>query len=229
MLNCLIVDDELIARKGIEKYIRQIPFLKITGSVRTAAEALPYLEKTDLMILDIQMPHLTGLEFLKKLPTPPTTIVITAYPEYALEGFELDVMDYIVKPVSFDRFLKACNNAKEYLELKREKGNDQEREYYFIKANNKIEKIFFDDILYIEAKENYSHIHTKNGSYLTLIGLGNMEEVLDNIKFMRVHKSFIVSLKKITSLGNDSLSIGKSKIPVSRKMRKEIRIRLLTT
>jgi len=227
MLNCLIVDDELIARKGIERYIRQIPFLKITGSVRTAAEALPYLDKADLMILDIQMPHLTGLEFLKTLLKPPVTIVITAYPEYALEGFELDVMDYIVKPVSFERFLKACDKAKEYVELTRKRGKDLEGDYFFIKANGKIEKIFFDDILYIEAKENYSDVHTMNGRYLTLIGLGNMEEVLNKGKFMRVHKSFIVSLKRITLLEGSSLSVGARKIPVSRKTKKLLKTQLL--
>ena len=157
MLKCLIVDDEFIARKGIEKYLQRIPFVKLVGSVRTAAEARPYLKSNiDLMVLDIRMPGMTGLDFLKTLPEPPVTIIITAYPEHALEGFDLDVMDYIVKPLPFERFLKACDKAREYIQLKQQKKAVKADEYFFIKANDKIEKIFFEDILYIEAKENYS-------------------------------------------------------------------------
>jgi DNA-binding LytR/AlgR family response regulator len=229
MINCLVVDDELIARKGIEKYIRQIPFLEVAGSVRTTGEALDHLDKKiDLMILDIRMPQQTGLEFLKTVPEPPVTIIITAYPEYALQGFELDVIDYIVKPASYERFVKACTKAKDYIELRRRDSRYEENvDYLFLKANGKIERIFFDDILYIEAKENYSHVFTENGNYFTLVGLGNMEEMLHKQKFMRVHRSFIVSLSKIVCLDGNVVQIAGSKIPVSRRVRNELKDRLL--
>ena len=227
MLNCLIIDDESIARRGIEKYIERISFLKVVASVRTASEAQPFLEKADLMILDIQMPQLNGIDFLKGLSKAPVTILITAYPEYALEGYELDVMDYIVKPVSFERFLKACDKAREYIELLQKNNAGHEKDFLFIKANSRIEKIFFDDILYIEAKENYSDIHTIKGKFLTLIGLGNLQHMLDSETFVRIHKSFIVSIRQITSMDSDSVYVGATVIPTSRKVRRELREKLM--
>lgn len=222
MFKCLIVDDEAIARKGIEKYIAQIESLTVAGAVRTAMEANDFLKtnEVDIMVLDIEMPQLTGLDFLKALSDPPVTIIITAYPDYALQGFELDVIDYIVKPASFERVLKACNKAKEYLELKSNQKNERERGYFFVKVNGKIEKIFFDDIFFIEAQENYSSIHTRLGKFLVLMSLKNMEASLDNEKFMRVHKSFIVSLDKITGVGTHMVSIGNKTIPLGRNTKK---------
>ena len=218
MFKCLIIDDELIARRGIGKYISQIKFLAIAGSVRTAIEADDFLKvaEADIIILDIEMPQLSGLDFLKTLSTPPVTIIITAYPEYALQGFELNVIDYIVKPVSFERFLKACNKAKEYLELKQNQKRGSEEDYFFVKTNGRIEKILFDDILFIEAQENYSSIHTRSGKYMVLMSLKNMEALLDAEKFMRVHKSFIVSINKITGIEVNIILVGSYKLPVSR-------------
>jgi len=225
MLNCVIIDDELIARKGIEKYTEKISYLNMVASVRTAAEAKPFLDKTDLMILDIQMPQVTGIDFLKSLPKAPVTILVTAYPEFALEGFELDVMDYIVKPVSFERFLKACDRAKEYIEILQK--NNHETDFLFIKANGKIEKIFFNDILFIEAKENYSDVHTSKGRYLTLIGLGNLQSMLDSENFVRLHKSYIVSIRHITQMDSNSIYVGTQQIPISRTMKRELKEKLL--
>lgn len=226
-MNCLIVDDELIARRGIEKYVQQTPFLNLAGSVRTCAEAANLLSQDiDLLILDIQMPQQTGLEFLKNLPDPPLSIIITAYPEYALQGFELDVIDYIIKPLSYERFLKACTKAKDYLELK-QKRNQHVPDYVFLKSNGKIEKVFFADILYIEAKENYSHVFTLNGNFFILLGLGQMEAKLDVQQFMRVHKSFIVAVDKIVRIEGNSVYIGERKMPLSRKVKMELKARLL--
>lgn len=227
MINCLIIDDERIARRGIERYVLQIPYLNLIGSARSATEAVPFLGHTDLMILDIQLPRGTGIEFLKTLEHPPVTILLTAYPEYALEGYELDVMDYMVKPVAFERFLKGCDKVREYIDLKQRKPEPSRCDSLFLKTNGKIEKVLFEDILYLEAMENYSQVHTTQGSYLTLVGLGNMEGLLDKSRFLRVHKSFIISLDKIRSLERGQLIIGKRKIPVSRRMRKELRSRWL--
>lgn len=187
-----------------------------------------FLEKTDLMILDIQMPQVTGIDFLKSLVKPPVTILLTAYPEYALEGFELDVMDYLVKPVSFERFLKACDKAKEYIEILQENRAAHENDFLFIKANGRIEKIFFNEILFIEAKENYSDVHTSKGKYLTLIGLGSLQAMLDRENFVRGHKSYIVSLRHVTGMDGDSIYVGPKKLPISRKMRKELKRKLLS-
>jgi two-component system LytT family response regulator len=219
MIRCLIVDDELIARKGIERYAGEIPFLSVAGSLRTAIEAMDFLNanEIDVLVLDIQMPQLSGLDFLKTLHHPPLTIIITAYPDYALQGFDLDVIDYIVKPASFDRFLKACNKAKEYLELKQnQKSNTGVKNYFFVKANGRIEKILFDDILLIEAKENYSTIYTLTSKHLVLLSLKNIEASLDNEKFMRVHKSFIVSINKIKGIEGHTIFIDKHKVSLSR-------------
>jgi DNA-binding LytR/AlgR family response regulator len=162
------------------------------------------------------------------LPEPPVTIIITAYPEYALQGFEMDVIDYIVKPASYDRFLKACSKARDYIELRRRDSNFEEAiDYFFLKANGKIERIYYNDILYIEAKENYSHVFTSNGNYFTLIGLGNIEELLPKQTFVRAHKSFIVSLRKIVSFDGRIVQIGERRIPVSRRIRNELKDRLL--
>lgn len=227
MLKCLIVDDELIARRGIERYVEKIPFLECIGSVRTAADAKHLLEKTDLMILDIQMPQMSGLDFLKGQPHAPLTIVLTAYPEHALEGFELGVIDYIVKPAPFERFLKACTKAKEYIALLRKADDQPKDDYFFIKADRKIEKVFFKDILFIEAKENYCHVHTANGNYMTLVSLSTMESSLDSQLFLRVHKSFIVPVSAIAKMDRNSLWIGLKKIPVSRRIKKALKEKLL--
>ncbi len=225
ILNCLIIDDEGIARRGIEKYIRQIPFLHTIASVRSTSEAEKYLleQKIDLLLLDIQMPQLTGIDFLKTLLHPPPTIIISAYPEYALEGFALDVIDYIVKPVSFERFSKGCQKAKELVELRELKVADSiHHDYFFVKTNGRIEKIILEEILFVAANENYSTIYTTTSKYMVLMNLKGFETKLDSVRFMRVHKSFIVSLAKIDRVQGTSLTISTHKIPVSRHSKKDL-------
>lgn len=218
----MVIDDEAIARRGLEKYISQIPFLNLIASSHSALEALEKIkdQKIDLIFPDIQMPQLTGLEFLKLLKQPALTILTTAFPNYALQSFELDVLDYLLKPISFTRFLKACNKAKEYLDLKRvpNAAND----YFFIKADNKIEKIESDKILFIESAENYSIIYTISKKYMTLLTLQSLEGYLNDQMFIRVHRSYIVSLDKIDSIEHDEINISSYKIPISRKNKDEI-------
>jgi DNA-binding LytR/AlgR family response regulator len=173
------------------------------------------------MVLDIQMPQQSGLDFLTTLANPPVTIIITAYPEYALQGYELDVIDYIVKPVPFERFYKAVSKADEFLKLKKRQTKENP-DYFFVKADGKIEKILFDDVLFIEAHENYSSIHTKTGKFMVLVSLKNLEASLNKEKFMRVHKSFIVSISRINSIEGNTVLIDTHKVTVSRDIRQTL-------
>ena len=169
------------------------------------------------------MPKLSGLELLRSLSDPPLVVIISAYPDYALGSYELDVMDYIVKPFSFERFLKASNKCKEYVDLKnRASSPGANEEYFFIKANNRIEKVITGEILFIEARENYVHIHTTHKKYLTLIGLHVIERYLDGRQFLKVQKSYVVAKSKIDSIEGNMLRIGDHQIPLSRKWRDEI-------
>jgi two-component system, LytTR family, response regulator len=212
-ITCLIVDDEAIARRGVEKYIEQISFLKLEGSFETALQVSKHLsEKTaDLLFLDIQMPQLSGLEFIRALSHPPLVIIVTAYPNFAMEGFELDVLDYLVKPVSFERFLKACHKAKDYHTLIN--APTSQTDYFFVKADNRIEKIEIAKILFIEAVENYSTIYTSLKKYMTL---------LHGYAFLKVHRSYVVALNKIESLEGNIILISSYKIPVSRQLKDDV-------
>jgi two-component system, LytTR family, response regulator len=221
-VNCIVIDDEEIARKGIEKYISRISFLQLAGSFVAAMDAVPAIKTNEpvLLLLDIRMRGMNGLDFLRSLSLPPLTIITSAYPDYAIEGFSLDVIDYLVKPFSFERFLKACNKAKDYLELK-DRSIHQDR-YFFVKANNKIEKIEMDKILFVEALENYVNIYTPTQKYLTLVSLKTIEELLAGKGFLRVQKSYVVSLSKIDGLDGDELTIASYKIPIGRKFKEKV-------
>ena len=232
-LRCVIVDDEPMARKGICEDIQQIPFLEITGIAENALQANDLLVKQtpDLILLDIEMPKLTGLDFLKSLKNPPMVIIITAYSEYALQGFNLDVIDYLVKPVPFDRLLKACNKARDFYELRQKAleskttGND----YFFVKSESKFEKIFYNELLFVEAADNYVLIHTMNRNFMTYLTLKNIEEYLPVDDFMKVHKSFIVAIDKISRVEGNEIVIGKSRIPVSREIKEDMMERVVNS
>jgi DNA-binding LytR/AlgR family response regulator len=218
-IRCIIVDDEPIARKGLQAYADRVPFLQVKAALPDAFAAMEMLTKEaiDLMILDISMPELTGMQLLRSLKRPPLTIFITAHPQHAVEGFELDVIDYIVKPVSFDRFVKAVSKAKEFLELKVKISFAQE--YFFIKEGSRIEKVNTDEILFIESLQNYSSIHTEGKKYMALLSLKLLEENLPPASFVKVHKSFIVNIRKIESIEADEIIIGPHRIPISRTNR----------
>ncbi len=176
MLNCLVIDDEPIARNGLIEHIRQIDFLFPVAECKSAMEASAWLQKKniDLIFLDIQMPKLTGIDFIKNSPSLPAVIFTTAYPEYAIEGYELDVLDYLLKPISFNRFLKSALKAQEYLNIKRHHEVSFTDDFFFIKSNQKIEKIMMADVKYIEGMSNYVIVHTgqkKYIAYLTFKGI----------------------------------------------------------
>src|SRR5580765_8959396 len=175
-LNCIIVDDEPVARKLLEEYIQDVDFLELKGKAENPLKANTLLDNNEinLMFLDINMPKLSGIEFLRTSRVLPLTIMTTAYAEYAVEGFELDVMDYLVKPFSFERFLKAVNKAKEYFELKKKQPEESDKKYFFVKCDGKIEKVFYDELLYVEAMLNYVILHTETRKmivYLTIKGI----------------------------------------------------------
>jgi DNA-binding LytR/AlgR family response regulator len=229
-LKCVAIDDEPLARECIANYVKEVDFLHLLGVGSNPLELNQFLDKeeVDLIFLDIQMPVMNGIDFLKATPNPPLVIITTAYPSYALEGFQLDVMDYLVKPITFDRFFKAVNKAKDYHKLlaksaTQEKGKtDAAADYFFIKCDYKYERIYFDDILYIQALQNYVTIYTKKGKYITLLYLKNVEQNLDNLSFIRVHKSYIVSIPKIEAIENNEIIIQSFRIPISRNYRDEV-------
>lgn len=226
-LRCIVVDDEPLARKGIREYIQDIEFLTHCGDFQNPLEASDYLKQNevDLMFLDIRMPKLSGVAFLKQLENPPLVIFTTAYTEYAIESYELNVVDYLVKPISFDRFEKAVQKALEYFSF-RVKSNPQ-AEYFFIKVNQKIEKLFFNEILYVEAMQNYCIIYTRDKKLITYSTLIAMIEKLPAHRFIKVHKSFIVSIDKVNALDGNEIIIGASRIPVSRTLKDEVMTRIL--
>jgi DNA-binding LytR/AlgR family response regulator len=227
-LRCVVIDDEPLARECIVNYVNQVDFLQLAGQGSNPLEVTQVLDRqeADLMFLDIQMPVMNGIDFLKATANPPLVIITTAYPSYALEGFQLDVMDYLVKPITFDRFFKAVNKTKDYhrllaksATLERDKAD---ADYFFIKCDYKYERIYFDDILYIQALQNYVTIYTRKGKYITLLYLKNVEQNLLSHSFIRVHKSYIVAIPKIEAIENNEIIIQSFRIPISRNYRDQV-------
>lgn len=230
-MTCIIVDDEPVARKGLSEYVQSIDFLSLVGVCENAFKAAEVLTKAkvQLMFLDIQMPHQSGIEFLKGLSDPPITIFTTAYSEHAVEGFTLDVIDYLVKPIPFDRFKKACQKAYEF-ERMRAKANaspESTDTYFFVKCDGKFEKIFFNEVLYIEALQNYAVIHTAARKLITYITLSGIEGKLPEKQFLKVHKSFIVGLSHVRAIEGNELLIGTQRVPVSRTLRDDVLNRIM--
>lgn len=219
MLKCIAVDDETLALDLLEDNIRQVPFLKLVKRCKNAFEAAEVLQtdSIDLIFLDIQMPGITGLQFLKTLTTKPMVIFITAYKNYAHEGFELDVIDYLVKPVAFERFLKAVNKASEYYHLRKGQPANVEKEYMFVYSEYNLVKINISDILYIEGLKDYIKIHlsTAPRPVITRLSIKAMEENLPSGKFTRTHKSFVVAVDKIVSIRNNRIKLNNSEVPLS--------------
>jgi DNA-binding LytR/AlgR family response regulator len=230
-IQTIIVEDEPLAREGLLNYIKEVDFITVKKVCEDALDANKVLasEKIDLMFLDVQMPKITGIDFLKSLKHPPIVIMTTAYPNFALQGYELDVLDYLVKPFPFDRFFKAANKAREYFELKHKgpEAQSSKEDYFFVKCDYRYEKIHFKDILYIEGMENYVVIHTLSQKFVTLLRMKTVEETLPASDFIRIHKSFIVSVRAISSIdGNDVIVSGK-RLPISREKKSEILERVL--
>jgi DNA-binding LytR/AlgR family response regulator len=178
------------------------------------------------MLLDIRMPGISGIEFLKTLHHPPLVIVTTAYTEHALEGFELDVIDYLIKPVSFERFKKATQKALDYFSLRQTSQGDP-ADYFFIKSNHKFEKVNYAELLFVEAMQNYCIVHTAGRKLITYITLTGLMEKLPANRFIKVHKSFIISIEKVNAVDGNEIIIGHSRIPVSRTLKDEVMARIL--
>jgi DNA-binding LytR/AlgR family response regulator len=234
MINCVIIDDEPLARKGLREYIADVDFLHLAGEYDNPLKATELISRGEaqLLFLDIQMPKITGLDFMKTLQRSVPVIFTTAFPQFALDGFELNALDYLVKPISFDRFLKATLKAKEYYEV-REK-NDAFKtssrstgDYFFIKADNKLVKVSFNDILFIEALQNYVVIRTQEKKLITYLTFKSVEEYLPSPQFIKVHKSFIVSATKLDSIEGNDIRIGQHHIPISRNLKEEVMEKLL--
>src|SRR5215470_6711726 len=222
-INCIIIDDEPLARKGLKEYIADVDFLNLIGDFDSPLKATELLSKgnTQLLFLDIQMPKITGLEFLKSLQHAPPVIFTTAYPQYALDGFDLNALDYLVKPISFERFLKAAMKAKEYYEVRQHNSKKATeagaaQDYFFVKADNRLVRISFDEILFVEALQNYVTIHTRDRKYITYLTFKSVEEYLPADLFIKTHKSYIVSATKIDSIEGNDIRIGVHHIPISR-------------
>jgi len=222
-INCLIVDDEPVAREILEIYAAKIPQLNLVKSCQTAAEALELLntKRIDLLLLDINMPNISGLQLAKAINEKTAVIFTTAYREYALDGFDLQAVDYLLKPISFDRFLKAINKyfslnlQKSTLNasaVRRQKSNN----FIFIRSDRKMIKIDFDAILYIESLSDYLKIFTINGMFITRETITNIESKLPQDLFLRIHRSYLVSLRKIDSYTKEHIEIKNKALPLSR-------------
>ncbi len=221
MIRCLVVDDEPLALDILEDYISKVPFLTLVKTTTSAIEGLSLVQSdaVDLVFLDVQMPELTGIQFLKIINGKCDVILTTAYSQYALEGYDLDVVDYLLKPIAFDRFYKAAQKVLQNTntnhppspELSPAQNNHG---FIFVKTENKIQKIYLDDILYIEGLKDYISIFTKTERIITLQNMKKMEESLPSKSFVRVHKSYIIALDKIESIERSRIQIGDKIIPI---------------
>lgn len=221
-IKCIITDDEPFARKGLQGYVEQIDFLDLKGVCENALELNSLLknEPADLLFLDIEMPYVTGIDFLKNLTAPPRVIFTTAYEKYALQGFELEVLDYLMKPISFDRFLRSANKAFDYFRLQQTPAAGQD--YIFVKADSKLEKIHFADILFAEALENYVAIYTREKKIITHLTLKMLQETLPANSFIQPHKSYLASIDKINSIEGNILHILHYQVPISKYQKEEV-------
>lgn len=219
--NCLIVEDEPLAAEILEDYIYQVPFLQLTAKCNDAIYALELLqkEKIDLIFLDIHLPKLKGLDFIKTLSEPPQIIITSAYPQYALQGYELNIIDYLLKPIEFNRFIMAVNKLKHINEVERLNNISStlpERPYLFFNVSKKKVKMFLDEILYIESLKEYIKVFSKDKTILTKFQLGEIEDILNKNNFLRVHRSFIVAKNKIDAFSATDIEINGLQIPIGR-------------
>jgi DNA-binding LytR/AlgR family response regulator len=220
-IKCIIVDDEPLAISLLEQYVQKIPFLELVFSTENPIEALEYIQNngSDLIFLDIQMPELTGINFMKIVGAKQKYILTTAYSEYALEGYEHNIVDYLLKPISFERFLKSAVKAQERFSFQ------EEDAHFFVKSSGQQHRINFNEILYIESIKDYVNIRTAGEEYIVLDTLKSMESQLSD-KFVRIHKSFIINLDKIKSIGAKKLVLSEQEIPIGDSYRANLLERL---
>ncbi|MFI5220606.1 MAG: LytR/AlgR family response regulator transcription factor [Bacteroidia bacterium] len=226
-IKCLVVDDEPPAREIIRRYVEQVPVLELAGECANALKAFALLQQqpVDLLFLDIRMPQLNGTEFLKALKNPPKVIFTTAYSEYALEGYELDVVDYLMKPITFERFLKSVNKACQHALVKTDSLITEERKtdsFLYFRADRKMVKVMLHDILYIESMKDYVKVVTNNGTIITKQSISSVEAMLPEKEFIRTHRSFIVATRHIKSFTAELIELQNIEIPIGKLFRNEV-------
>lgn len=227
MMNCIAVDDEKLVLDLLVDNIRKVPFLNLVGRCKNAMEAAALLHenKVDLIFLDIQMPGLNGLKFVQTLKNPPMIIFVTAYKEHAIEGFDLDAVDYLLKPVSFERFVKACNKAYELFQLQQKPSAKEEPPgYFFVYVEYNQVKVTISEILYIEGMKDYVKIFIVGSTkpVITKMSLKSLEEKLAGHRFVRIHKSYLISADKVTAIKRDLICIGNTELPVSDTYKQQV-------
>ena len=228
--SCIIVDDEPPARNGLMEDLVALGMFTVAGMAGDAEQARELLKTTptDLLFLDVEMPWTNGLEFLSGLDVKPMVILVTAYPQYALHGYEHGVVDYLLKPVSPERLRLACEKALEWWVLRNQAGSQTGPSgYLYIKSNGRFEKIAYDEILYLEAANNYVIVHTRQKKYLVYQTLKGMEKQLPPSGFLQTHKSFIVGRPHIRQIDGDSVSVGEVRIPLSRRFKQKFLLEVL--
>jgi DNA-binding LytR/AlgR family response regulator len=222
-VNCIIIDDEPWALDLLEDFIQKVPYLNLVARCEGPVAAFPYFEKEeiDLVLLDIRMPELSGTQFLKTLNKKPAVIFVTAHNEFAVEGFALDAIDYLLKPVPFDRFMAAVNKAYEYINYRKTKLLLKKDDFLFIKTSHKIQKIFYNDILYLEGLKDYTKIHLVDSKkpFVTLQSLKYFENRLPHDDFIRIHRSYIISLRRVDTVSRKAVLLGETELPCSEHYR----------
>jgi DNA-binding LytR/AlgR family response regulator len=223
-LSCIIVDDEPVARKILQEFTEQTPFLDLLGKFESAMKAEEFLNdnQTDLIFLDIEMPKVSGLQMLKRINTESMVILTTAFPQYALDGYELDIIDYLLKPFALHRFLKAVQKAKDFYEMKNQSGNAPRPSYIFIKSDKRIEKVELSEILYAEVLGNYVTIYTERKKIIAYLTMKSLESQLSPGDFIKIHQSFLVNRSKIDSVEGNDLKVGTKTLPISRNYRDSV-------
>lgn len=227
-VKCIIVDDEPMARDVVRRYIQMIPTLKLTGEFGNAIEATIFLQEqpVDMIFLDIRMPQLSGTDFVRSLRHVPKIIFTTAHKEYAHEGFELDVTDYLLKPIRFDRFLRAVNKAfpqkQQELEIQEVVPGEESKtaaSFIYLRVDRKMKKVLLDDILYIESDRDYVKLFTEKGFIITRQTIASVEAMLSESQFIRIHRSYIVSVDKLKSFTAETVEIGNKELPIGKLYR----------
>jgi DNA-binding LytR/AlgR family response regulator len=230
-LNCIIIDDEPIARKLLQEYIEETDFLKLVGTAENPLKATSLLNDldVDLIFLDINMPKMSGFDFLRSMNNLPMVIMTTAYGQYALDGFELAVVDYLVKPFPLERFLKASQKALELKKLKQNKAapEKEDADYFYVKCEGKIEKVVYDELIYVEAMANYVTLYTLHDKLVVYLTIKGILEKLPADKFLQVHKSYIVNINSVKTIEGNMLHLGPTKITVGLNYADDVMNRLL--
>jgi len=227
LINCIVIDDDELDRLTVESYIEQIPFLKLEGSYANPLECIGVIEQKNiqLLFLDIDMPEISGIEFFSALKNPPLCIFVTSHPEYALEGFETHALDFLIKPAKFERFQRSALRAHEFLQIKNKAKLYDVKfadDFLTIKESYDLIQIKISDIIYLEALKDYTKVITPQKTYLTLSNLKNFFEKLPDNRFLRIHRSFAVSVSQITKMEQNELLVHKMRLPVGRTFRSEV-------